>query len=125
MDNEKIIEKDLVYKINRCVFEVYRVLGHGFLEKVYERALLKELIAKGLKAQAQVPIQVHYKGEIVGDYYADLVVEDKVIIELKAQERLNKAQDAQLLNYLKATNVQVGLLVNFAYPKATVKRFVF
>jgi GxxExxY protein len=125
MDNEKIIEKELVYKINRCVFEVYRVLGHGFLEKVYERALLKELKAKGLKAQAQVPIQVHYKGEIVGDYYADLVAEDKVIIELKAQEHLNKAQEAQLLNYLKATKIQVGLLVNFAYPKATVKRFVF
>jgi GxxExxY protein len=78
-----------------------------------------------LKAQAQVPIQVHYKGEIVGDYYADLVIEDKVIIELKAQEHLNKAHDAQLLNYLKATKIEVGLLVNFAYPKATVKRFVF
>ena len=125
MGNEKIIEKELVYKINRCVFEVYRVLGHGFLEKVYERALLKELKAKGLKAQAQVPIQVHYKGEIVGDYYADLVVEDKVIIELKAQEHINIAQEAQLLNYLKATEIQVGLLVNFAYTKATVKRFVF
>ena len=105
MDNEKIIEKELVYKINRCVFEVYRVLGHGFLEKVYERALLKELKAKGLKAQAQVPIQIHYKGENVGDYYADLVVEDKVIIELKAQEHLNMAQEAQLINYLKATKI--------------------
>jgi len=125
MNNKEIMEKDLVYEINKCVFEVYRVLGHGFLEKVYERALLKELKAKGLKAQAQVPIQVHYKGEIVGDYYADLVVEDKVIIELKAQENLSKAYDAQLLNYLKATNTQVGLLVNFAYPKATVKRYVF
>ena len=125
MDNEEIIEKDLVFEINKCVFEVYRVLGHGFLEKVYERALLKELKAKGLKAQAQVPIQVYYKGEIVGDYYADLVVEDKVIIELKAQEHLNKAQDAQLLNYLKAAGIKVGLLVNFAYPKATVRRFVF
>ena len=125
MGKEKIIEKDLVYEINKCVFEVYRVLGHGFLEKVYERALLKELRSKGLKAQAQVPIEVRYKGEIVGDYYADLVVEDKVIIELKAQENLSKAYDAQLLNYLKATKIQVGLLVNFTYPKATVKRFVF
>ena len=125
MGKEKIIEKDLVYEINKCVFEVYRVLGHGFLEKVYERALLKELRSKGLKAQAQVPIEVRYKGEIVGDYFADLVVEDKVIIELKAQENLSKAYDAQLLNYLKATKIQVGLLVNFTYPKATVKRFVF
>ena len=125
MGNEKIIEKELVYKINRCIFEVYRELGHGFLERVYEKALLIEFNSQRLKAQAQVPIQVHYKGEIVGEYYADLVVEDKVIIELKAQEYLNKAHDAQLLNYLKATKIQVGLLVNFAYPKATVKRFVF
>ena len=125
MDNEKIIEKDLVFEINKCVFEVYRVLGHGFLEKVYERALLKELKTRGLKAQAQVPIEVGYKGEIVGEYYADIVVEDKVIIELKAQENLNKAYDAQLLNYLKATGIKVGLLANFTYPKATVKRFVF
>ena len=125
MGDEKIIEKELVYKINSCVFEVYRELGHGFLERVYEKALLIEFDSQRLKAQAQVPIQVHYKGEIVGDYYADLVVEDKVIIELKAQEHLNKAHDAQLLNYLKATKIEVGLLVNFAYPKATVKRFVF
>jgi len=125
MGDEKIIEKELVYKINSCVFEVYRELGHGFLERVYEKALLIEFNSQRLKAQAQVPIQVHYKGEIVGDYYADLVVEDKVIIELKAQEHLNKAHEAQLLNYLKATKIEVGLLVNFAYPKATVKRFVF
>jgi GxxExxY protein len=125
MGDEKIIEKELVYKINSCVFEVYRELGHGFLERVYEKALLIEFNSQRLKAQAQVPIQVHYKGEIVGDYYADLVVEDKVIIELKAQEHLNKAHEAQLLNYLKATKIEVGLLINFAYPKATVKRFVF
>ena len=125
MGDEKIIEKELVYKINSCVFEVYRELGHGFLERVYEKALLIEFNSQRLKAQAQVPIQVHFKGEIVGDYYADLVVEDKVIIELKAQEHLNKAHEAQLLNYLKATKIEVGLLVNFAYPKATVKRFVF
>ena len=125
MGNEKIIEKELVYKINSCVFEVYRELGHGFLERVYEKALLIEFNSQRLKAKAQVPIQVHYKGEIVGDYYADLVIEDKVIIELKAQEHLNKAHEAQLLNYLKATKIEVGLLVNFAYPKATVKRFVF
>ena len=125
MRNEKIIEKDLVFEINKCVFEVYRVLGHGFLEKVYERALLKELKVKGLKAHAQVPIEVGYKGEIVGEYNADIVVEDKVIIELKAQENLNKAYDAQLLNYLKATGIKVGLLANFTYPKATIRRFGF
>ena len=125
MVNEKIIEKDLVFEINKCVFEVYRILGHGFLEKVYERALLKELKARGFKAGAQVPIEVSYKGEIVGEYYADLVVEDKVIIELKAQENLSKAYEAQLINYLRATKIRVGLLVNYTYPKATVKRFVF
>ena len=78
-----------------------------------------------MKAQSQVPIEASYKGEIVGNYYADLVVEDKVIIELKAQEKLSKAYDAQLLNYLKATGIKVGLLANFTYPKAMVRRFVF
>ena len=125
MDQKKLIERELVFKINSCIFEVYRVLGHGFLEKVYERALLKELNSQGLKAEAQVPIKVYYKSDIVGEYYADLMVENKVIIELKAQELLSNAHEAQLLNYLKATDIKVGLLVNFTYPKATVKRFVF
>lgn len=121
----ELLEKDLVYAINGCVYEVYKELGHGFLEKVYENALVKELKAQGLSVQAQVPISIKYKGDVVGDYFADLIVNDTIIIEIKAQEKLHKSHEAQILNYLKATGKKVGLLVNFAYPKATVKRFVF
>lgn len=118
-------EKELVYAITGCVYEVYRELGHGFLEKVYENALRQELVAQGFAVQNQVPLTVTYKGETVGEYFADLIVDDRVVIELKAQDKVHKAHEAQILNYLKASGKKVGLLVNFAYPKATVKRFVF
>lgn len=124
MDAE-LLEKELVYTIIGCVYEVYRELGHGFLEKVYENALRQELVGQGFAVQCQVPLLVTYKGECVGEYFADLVVNDRVVIEVKAQEKLHKAGEAQILNYLKATGKKVGLLVNFSYPKATVKRFVF
>ena len=106
------------------MYEVFKQLGGGFLEKVYENALLKELQAQGLQAESQVAINVIYKGAVVGEYVADLVVEDKVILELKAQQQLSKVSEAQLLNYLKATSVSIGMLVNFAYPRATIKRLV-
>ena len=115
---------DLTYSINAAVFEVNRELGPGFLEKVYENALLLELSKKGLKAKSQVPIKIKYKGFEVGDYYADIFVEDQVIVEEKAVESLQKVHEAQLLNYLKATGCKVGLLVNFTYPKAQIKSFV-
>lgn len=118
-------EKELVYAITGCVYEVYRELGHGFLEKVYKNALRQELVAQGFAVQNQVPLMVTYKGETVGEYFADLIVDDRVVIELKAQDKVHKAHEAQILNYLKASGKKVGLLVNFAYPKATVKRFVF
>jgi GxxExxY protein len=118
---------DITYAINGAVFEVNKVnniLGPGFLEKVYENALLVEFKRRGLKAKNQVPIKVSYKGEVVGDYTADLVVEDEVIVELKTVENLDKAHEAQLLNYLKATGLHVGLLVNFKHKKADIKRMV-
>ena len=115
---------DITYAINGAVFEVNQVLGAGFLEKVYEKALLIELQRRGLKAESQVPLTVSYKGEVVGEYYADIVVEGQVILELKAVEQLQKIHEAQLLNYLKATGFKVGLLVNFKHPKADVKRLV-
>ena len=115
---------DLTYSINAAVFEVNRELGPGFLEKVYENALLLELSKKGLKAKSQVPIKIKYKGTEVGDYYADIFVEDQVIVEVKAVESLQEVHEAQLLNYLKATGCKVGLLVNFTYPKAQIKSFV-
>lgn len=119
-----LIEKELVYQITGCVFTVYKELGHGFLEKVYENALRIELARQGLNVQVQKPIQVMYKGEVVGDYIPDIIVNNKVVIELKAQNNLHKAYETQVINYPKATGIQVGLLVNFAYPKASIKRYV-
>ena len=115
---------ELTYLINGAIFEVNRILGPGFLEKVYENALLMELKARGIKAAAQYPIKVRYKDQIVGEYFADLLVEDQVIIELKTVDRIEKIHEAQLLNYLKATGIKVGLLVNFKSTKADIKRFV-
>ena len=115
---------DITYKIRAAIFEVNRVLGYGFLEKIYENALLIELKKRGLNAKGQVPINVEYKGEIVGEYFADIVVEDKVVLELKAIESLQKIHEAQLLNYLKATGYKIGFLVNFTHPKAEIRRFV-
>jgi len=102
---------DITYTINGAIFEVNKILGPGFLEKVYENALLYELISRGLKAVCQAPITVNYKGQFVGEYFADILVEDRVIIELKTVDRIEKIHEAQLLNYLKATGIQVGLLV--------------
>ena len=115
---------DITYTINGAVFEVNKVLGAGFLEKVYQRALLIELRKRGLKAESEVPIQVQYKDELVGDYFADIVVEGQVIIELKTVENLQNIHEAQLINYLKATGMKVGLLVNFRHTKAEIKRMV-
>ena len=115
---------DITYKINGAVFEVNSVLGPGFVEKVYENALMFELKNRGLNVESQVPITVQYKDNIVGEYFADLLVEDKVIIELKTVQNLHRAHEAQLLNYLKATETQVGLLVNFKHRKADIKRMV-
>lgn len=115
---------ELTYLINGAIFEVNRILGPGFLEKVYENALLMELKVRGIKAAAQYPIKVRYKDQIVGEYFADLLVEDKVIIELKTVDRIEKIHEAQLLNYLKATGIKVGLLVNFKSAKAEIKRMV-
>jgi GxxExxY protein len=107
-----------------AAFEVHGVLGYGFLEKVYENALLAELCKRGVKAETQKAIKVKYKDVIVGDYVADLVVEDKVIVELKTEESYNKVHEAQLLNYLKATGTKVGLLINFGRRKCEFKRLV-
>ena len=106
------------------MFEVNKVLGPGFLEKVYENALLIELKRRGIAAKSQVPIKVFYKENVVGEYIADILVEDKVIVELKTVEIIDKIHEAQLLNYLKATGMRVGILVNFKHYKAEIKRMV-
>ena len=117
-------EEGLTFKIRGCVYEVFRVLGAGFLEQVYQQALLQELEAQGLRAESQKGLEVTYKGKQIGIYVADILVEDSVVLELKAVQSLTKAHEAQLLNYLKASGKRIGLLVNFAHPKAEIRRFV-
>ena len=118
-------EEELTYAIRGCVFEVFRELGAGFLEQVYHNALVIELKKIGLIVESQKRLPVHYKGVLVGEYVADIIVNQKVLLELKAQNELAKAHEAQLLNYLKATGIKVGLLVNFTNPKAEIRRFIF
>ena len=115
---------DLTEAIIKCFYKVYNELGYGFLEKVYHNALLIELQNEELKVELQKPIKVSYQGDVVGEYYADIIVEDVVILELKATETVTEAPDFQLINYLKATDVEVGLLLNFG-KKPQVKRKVF
>ena len=111
-------------KIIGCVHEVSNTLGTGFLEKVYENALAVELRRQGLIATLQQCIEVRYKDVIVGDYIADLVVEESVIVEVKCAKGIDEVHSAQCLNYLKATGLNVCLLVNFGTPKAIIRRIV-
>lgn len=116
-------DEALTEKIIGCAFKVHNVLGAGFMEKVYENALRIELIRQGLKTKQQEPIRVYYKGQVVGDYYADLWVEDRVIVELKAVQALSKAYEVQLVNYLTATGVDTGLLLNFGSSVQVKRKF--
>lgn len=104
---------DITDKIIRAFYKVYNTLGHGFLEKVYSRSLKLELRKAGLEVQREHPIDVYYEEFKVGQYFADLLVENKVIVEIKSAESLRPEHDAQLINYLKATDIEVGLLFNF------------
>jgi GxxExxY protein len=122
--NERESINQLFEKVVGAVYEVANSLGSGFLEKVYERALKTELNIRGINEEAQAPIQILYKGKNVVDYYADLLVEDKLIVELKCVDTLNNEHFAQTLNYLKATDHHVALLVNFQHPKVEWKRIV-
>jgi GxxExxY protein len=116
---------ELTHAIIAAAFEVHRGLGHGFLEKVYQRAMQAELQQRGLQVDAEFPIRVTYKGSDVGDYAADLFVERRVLVELKVAKEYNPKDEPQLLNELKATGVEVGLLINFGADKVEFKRFVF
>jgi GxxExxY protein len=107
-----------------AIFEVSNTLGAGFLEKVYERALLRELGLRGLSAIAQASFAVACKGQSVGEYFADILVEDVLVIELKCVERLGNEHAAQCLNYLRASGREICLLVNFQKPKVEWKRIV-
>jgi len=116
--------KEMTEKIIAIFYRVYNKLGYGFLEKVYENAMLIEFKKDGVSVTAQPAIHVMYGGEVVGEYYADIMVENKVIVEIKATKILGIEHEAQLLNYLKATDIEIGLLLNFG-PKPEIKRKVF
>ena len=116
--------KELTERVIRIFYRVYNKLGYGFLEKVYENAMMIELEEEKIPAVSQFPIQVTYNGRIIGEYFADILIDNRVIVEIKAAKGLAEENEAQLLNYLKATNIEVGLLLNFGY-KPEVRRRVF
>jgi len=123
-DFQDLKYKELTDRIIKVFCKIYGKLGYGFLEKVYENTMMIEFKKKGIIAIAQAPIKVLYEGEVVGEYYADIMVEDKTIIEIKASNNVAGENEAQLLNYLKASNIEVGWLLNFA-PKPEVRRKAF
>ena len=122
--DERGFSDPLTEQVQGAVFEVSNTLGAGFLEKVYERALLRELALRGLRTAAQASFAVEYKGLPVGEYFADILVEDALVVELKCVERLANEHTAQCLNYLRASGRTVCLLVNFQKPKVEWKRIV-
>ena len=124
MKNEKLLHSDLTNIIIRAFYKVYNTLGYGFLEKVYENALFLELKKYGLFCEKQLPIKVYYDKVKVGDYFADIVVNNSVIIELKAHEAICEEHEYQLINYLKATEIEIGLLLNFG-KQPQFKRKIF
>ncbi len=121
--DDKMKHEEITKAVIGCAFEVINELGAGFLESVYERAMLLALRQKGLLAIAQHPIKVMFRGECVGDFYADIFVEDKVIVELKAVKAIAPEHQAQVINYLNATGIEVGLLINFGNARLEYKRF--
>ena len=123
-NNPRFKHQELTRKIIGVFYEVYNELGHGFLESVYEAAMPIALREAGLKVETQVPIGVYFRGNRVGDFRADLMVENAVLLELKAARALDSSHEAQLLNYLRATEIEVGLLLNFGI-KPEFKRLAF
>ena len=115
--------EELTAAILKCCFEVSNELGSGFLESVYEKALIVALAQTGLPVQAQVPLKVTFRGVIVGDFFADLIVENKILIEIKSVSKLTSDHKAQVINYLNATGFEVGLLVNFGTSRVEYFRF--
>ena len=125
MDKEKLLFKDFAYKIVGLAMQVHNELGHGFLEKVYENAMMVLFRKEGMNALQQVPITVRFLNETVGDYFADILVDDKIILELKSIEKITDAHRAQALNYLKATGMQLAIVLNFGKEKLEYERLVY
>jgi GxxExxY protein len=122
---DKIVYKDLSYQIVGLAIQVRKELGYGFLEKVYENALMVLLEENGIKAEQQVSIKVHFHGRVVGNYIADILVEDSIILEIKTIENISRYERAQTINYLKATNLKLAIVLNFGKDNLTHERFVF
>ena len=120
----EFLHKELSQKAIGAFYTVYKTLGYGFLEKVYENALAHELLIQEINFKTQVPIEVYYKSQKVGFYIADILIEDSIILELKAAENLCPEHEFQLINYLKATNIEIGLLLNFG-KEPQFKRVIF
>ncbi|HRP58993.1 MAG: GxxExxY protein [Flavobacteriales bacterium] len=120
----ELLHKEITDKVIKAFYKVYNELGFGFLEKVYENALFLELIAIGLYCEKQKQIKVYYNSQIVGEYFSDIIVNNCVILELKAAESLCEEHELQLINYLKATEIEIGLLLNFG-KKPEFKRKIF
>lgn len=123
--DNKLIYADLTYRIRGAIFNVYNELGYGHKEEVYQKALAKEFENLTIPYQREKNLSVQYKGEHVGNYRPDFVIDDKVIIELKAVEFMPKTFETQLLHYLKTTGFQLGLLVNFGSPKLNIRRLIW
>ena len=120
--DDNYIHSELTDKIIGCAYEVYNQLGFGFMEKVYENAMMIKLPQKGLEVIQQAPIKVYFEDKLVGEYFADILVNNKVILEFKAISSLSKVHEVQLVNYLKATGIKVGLVINFGEKLKIVRR---
>jgi GxxExxY protein len=121
--HEALFEEALTHKIIGAFFQVYNTLGHGFLESVYAKALEVELVRRGLHIAREVPADVYYNGQVVGLFRADMLVESRVLLELKGSRKIDQSDIAQLLNYLRATDLELGLLLHFG-PRASFKRLI-
>jgi GxxExxY protein len=120
--DDNYMHSELTDKIIGCAYDVYNQLGFGFMEKIYENAMMIKLHQKGLEVVQQAPINVYFEDKLVGEYFADILVNSKVILEFKAVSSLSKAHEVQLVNYLKATGIKVGLLINFGEKLKIVRR---
>ena len=123
-DGKPLIYKDLTHNIIGAALEVYKVLGYGFLEEVYEKALLKEFELRGIPAKCNCRVRVNYKGEAIPGYLPNILVDDKVIVDLRADEEYNPRHESQIINHLKATGIRVGLIINFGLDGCRPRRFV-
>lgn len=118
----EILHKELSYRVIGAALEVHNTLGCGFLEKVYENAVTVALNKNGLQSMQQAQVKVYFRGEVVGEYFADVLVENKIILELKCVERILDIHRAQMINYLKATGIRLGIIINFARPRLEYER---